>query len=120
MKTGTKIFLIVLAIIIIALIAVLAVTVYQFKGLIEIIQDESIQQDFQSIAAGDCTKLPAVESRLDLIEQKVSSACKNPLIKIVILKQITEADICGEISNPDSEMKKTLNQMKSYCEMTAK
>lgn len=119
MKTGWKIFIIALVLVIILAVAFVIYTVYQGKQLVEISSPEiqaSIKSGIESVMKGDCSKLPELEKNLEDIQEKLKSGCANPALKIIIQKQAPEGvDICQQVNDPDSDAYKQLEQMRKNC-----
>jgi len=112
-KTGIIIWSIVILLVIYAII-----TYVQYKGLMDAITDESLTTDLEALKTGDCTKLPSVESKADNFKSKVSSACWNPLMKMVIKsqsEQLTGQDMCESINSEDNEFDVALAQAREMC-----
>jgi hypothetical protein len=116
MGRGLKIFLIILGLLLIILIIFVIVTFYQVKDLMPLIQDNSTQANINELINGDCSKLPGVEAKANEIQTKLKSACLNPVLKSIILKNSPEGlDICLEVNNPSSKYLKYLEDAKTNC-----
>ncbi|PIN77370.1 hypothetical protein COV15_02275 [Candidatus Woesearchaeota archaeon CG10_big_fil_rev_8_21_14_0_10_34_12] len=114
MKKSIVIILLILVVIILVTAIYLACTYKQAKEILKIINDNSIQEDFQQLMAGDCGKLSAVENNFADIKTKLTSACKNPVLKAVI-ERSSERDICNEINNQSNSLDSSLSNMHDFC-----
>ena len=120
MKNWLKIFLIILAILIIGIAIFGFMTYNQAKGILDISKDNSLQTDINSLKSGDCSKLPAVEQDYSVIKEKINAGCSNPVLKPIIEKEaekMNQSNICEEIKNPDNELDKALAQIKTACSL---
>lgn len=98
MKRGWKIFFIVLAIVIVAILIFAYITYKQATGILSLASSDSInslQTDFISLMSGDCSKLAIVEAKIADIKSKVNSACSNPILRIAIEKKAPQ-NICNK------------------------
>ena len=107
----------VIGILLLIIIIIAGVTAYQVYGVVKEIQEKTpiIQENVQQLTAGDCTKLPPVESDINEIKTKVTSACKNPIINIAI-KKLNQVPIkCDQISSLEEQITTSLKPVKEYC-----
>ncbi len=72
----------IILIVFILIIVVIGLTVYQVYDLVETIssQQSEIEQEISALVNGDCSKISSIETRVIVLESKVNSACKNPII----------------------------------------
>ena len=121
MKRWVKILIIILIAVIVILAAVAAFGIYTYKQVKEVIvlsQDKSIQQNFEALAKGNCSKLPTVDAQISNIKTKVSALCSNPAVKFGAARGWIKAEqyaACKELNNPDNSIDKLLNQIKTIC-----
>jgi len=114
MKKVVLIALLILTVVIVISAVYLSATYRQANELLIIVNDDSIKQDFSELVMGDCSKLDGVENELADVEIKVISACKNPILKIMI-KKASKDDICKEVLDPNNTMKQMLSTMQDFC-----
>lgn len=115
MKKWLKIFFITFSLIVIFALIAVAITLYQVKGIIAIAKDQSIQQDFDTLMKGDCSKLPVIDAKYADIKTKIKYACYNPILKILIEKMETEnTGFCSQIDN--NEFENNLTKIREYCQ----
>jgi len=111
------ILLIILGIILIIGI-IIGITAFQAYSLVKIVQQETpiIQSSMQQITGNyDCTKIPVAESSINRVMNEAKSACKNPIIEIVVEK-INQIPIkCANLTTLESQVSSGLGQMKTYC-----
>ncbi|MGV8152283.1 MAG: hypothetical protein ACP5OG_04310 [Candidatus Nanoarchaeia archaeon] len=120
MERGWKIFLFIIGLIIIGLIAFAIITYYQFKQIMNIVNDPSLEEDLNALMKGDCSKLEAVLEKYNKIRSTVQSACKNPLINVVVQKNSVQGkDLCLEMKKPGNELEQGLSQIRDYCNKPA-
>ena len=117
MKKWIKITLIIILIIFLIIVLLGILTFYQIRGLISAAEDKSIQNDFEALANGDCSKLSIIETKISDIQSKIKSSCKNPIVKILLKKSSIEIsrNICADINSLESEMGKTLDLFRNAC-----
>jgi hypothetical protein len=111
-----KIFLTILIIILI-IITIAGITAYQAVSLLKLVQQETpqITSEVQLLASGDCSKISSIETRIDKIESEVTSACKNPLIKIAVEKMDQIPIKCNNIAQLKVNAQGNLTQVKELC-----
>ena len=111
-----KIFMLI-GIIILILIIILGLTAYQAYNLVKDVQEKipAIQENVQGLMAGDCIKLPLVESDINEIKIKVTNACKNPIISLTIQKLEQVPIKCNQLSSLEDEVNANLEQVRNYC-----
>jgi len=117
MKKWIKITLIIILIIFLIIVLLGILTFYQIRGLISAAEDKSIQENFEALAKGDCSKLSIIETKISDIQSKIKSSCKNPIVKILLKKSSIEIsrNICADINSLESEMGKTLDLFRNAC-----
>jgi hypothetical protein len=120
MGKALKIFLIVLLIIIIILAAagVYGYTKYQkVKPVIDLLNEkDQIASDITALTSGDCSKLPAVESRANEAEKALSNVCSDRVL-VYFIKKYSPQNPCVIDLN---QMKTNLQQIKSICDTKKK
>ncbi|MDO8517448.1 MAG: hypothetical protein Q7S33_04980 [Nanoarchaeota archaeon] len=120
MKKWLKIFLIILAILVVGIGIFAYITYNQIQGVLEVVNDNSLQNDLNSLRSGDCSKLPVVEQEYTLMKEKISAGCSNPALKPIIEKEaekMNQTNICEQIKNPDNQLDKALTQIKTECSL---
>ena len=121
MKTWVKVLIIILAVMVVVMAAAVVFGIYTYKQVKEVVvlsQDKSLQQNFEALANGDCSKLPAVEAQVSDLKTKLSALCGNPTIRLAAARGWIDAEqyaTCKEINNPENQMYKALSMIKSAC-----
>jgi cell division protein YceG involved in septum cleavage len=121
MKKWLKILIIILVVIIIFLAAVAAYGIHTYKQVKEVIalsQDQSIKQNLEALAKGDCSKLVTVDAQMSNIKTKLSKLCNNLAVKFGAKRGWIKAEqyaACKEINNPENPIDKVLDQIKAAC-----
>ncbi len=126
MKRWLKIMLIVLAVLFVLAAALAVYGYYTYKNLqaqvtevIALANDPSLRANFEALAKGDCSKLPAVESQITTLETKMKSLCSNIYVKYALMSGMipdpNAAKGCAEINNPESQTGKALEQLRMIC-----
>lgn len=111
-KVFTAIGLIILIIIIAA-----AITANQAYNLYQTVQTEGakIQDSTNALAKGDCSKIADIEASMNKITLEASSACVNPIIKIVVSKMDQIPIKCDDISALKAQNEQSLSKIKAAC-----
>jgi predicted PurR-regulated permease PerM len=108
------IFLIAFLILIVIIAGILGYLAYkQINGLRGYTNDKTIKSYFEQLMQGNCSIYPRVESKIGEIEKKLSSACANPIAKVLI-KKYSNNDVCLEL-NSDSDLKHNMERIKELC-----
>jgi len=116
MKRGWKIFLIILAILILLIVAFASLTIYQIKQIYNLASDPELNKDIVDLTKGNCSKLQVLEPKLSQIQISLKSYCINPVIKALSKKiRVYNMDICAEIISPENKIQQLLNQAKTMC-----
>lgn len=112
-----KIFAII-GIIFLVLILIVGISAYQIYNLVKEVQEKTptIQENIKSLTNGDCTKIKPIESDINDIKSKATSACKNPLIKIAVQKLEQVPIKCDQLSEIDKQITNDLEPIKLACE----
>ena len=126
MNKAGSVFLKVLAIIGIILLVVLiivGITIYQAVSVVSVVKAESVNIKENSqllIEQRDCSRLDAIETSLNKIENKFSSACGNPILSFAV-KQANQVPIkCDTLPQFKSDFEKQFNVAKTYCDSAGK
>jgi len=117
-----KIFLGILVLIIIIFI-ILGISAYQASQVIKVVSEETskIQASSQLITTNrDCTQLNEIENSVGKIENSVSGACKNPILKFAIGKAEAVPVKCENLSELKTDFDKKFGEARVYCENPGK
>ena len=120
MKKWVKIFLVILAILIVGIAIFGFITYNQIKGVLNVVNDESFNSAIISLKQGDCSQLSIVEEKSADIKEKINAGCSNPALRQIIIKEeekMNKSNICEEIKNLDNELDKALAQVKTTCSL---
>lgn len=113
-----KILLGILALIIIIFI-ILGVSAYQASKVITVVREESTKIENASRLLAeqkDCSNLEKIETSFNIIEKEVSSACKNPALKIAISK-VKEIPVkCDTLPELKRDFENKFSEVRTYCE----
>jgi len=117
MKKWLKVTLIILLILflIIASLGIYAYTKYQkIKPLLDLVKEQDqIGKDLNEIMAGNCTKLPALESKAIQVEKDLTNACNDKVI-VYFIKKYAPQDPCQILPNYP-QVKANLQKIKEIC-----
>jgi len=107
----------VIGIVFLILLLIAGITAYQVYNLVNEVKEKApiIQENIKSLTNGDCTKVKLIESDINEIKIKATTACKNPLIKIAVQK-IEQIPIkCDQLSTIDEQIASNLKPIKEIC-----
>lgn len=107
----------VIGIIFLIILIIAGITAYQVYSLVTEVQEKApvIQENIKSLTNGDCTKVKPIETDINEIKTKATTACKNPLIKIAVQK-IEQVPIkCDQLSTIDEQIASNLKPIKEIC-----
>jgi uncharacterized membrane protein YqiK len=121
MKTGWKIFLIVLVMIILLIVAYIALTIYQLSQIGKLVKDASFQEEMKNevegLANGSCSYLPLLKEKEARINSVLKYACINPVVKYLISKSSPGGkDICNEFEDSESETRTFIKNAEEFCQ----
>lgn len=106
-------------IVIIAIFIAIGVSVYQVMQVIKVVQEETnkIQTSSNLLAQQkDCTQINEIESSVGRIEQSVSEACKNPILKFAISSIETVPVKCETLPDLKKDFEERFTKAKLYCD----
>ena len=90
-------------------------TVNQGKELVQLEEKtEQIISDIEKVEQGDCSIISELEEDIEQTEQKFIEACKNTVLKKVIIQKAGE-DICENPESSSVELRERLEQAKADC-----
>jgi len=104
--------------VIILLGAILGITAYQAYSFYKVIQQEgtSLNENILSLQEKEnCSKIPAIESSSEKLKSEAFSACKNPIIKIIVEKTQQIPIKCGDLNSLSTQLEASLISIKEYC-----
>jgi len=119
MKTLTKVLLIILAIIAIAVIGVgIYAGISLKKGLdlkkaLEDVNVTRLEERAEEIRAGNCSMLAEFENDAGEIRTQVIEACKNAALRILV-EEYKEGG-CAMANDPNSDAQKELDELREVC-----
>ena len=92
------------------------ISYYQATQVMELVNDNSLKEDVNALANGDCSKLPTVELKLAELESKVNNACGNFLIKMTIASVTSYKSLCDDFQQTTIiDLKDKLEKAKAFC-----
>lgn len=106
-------------IVIVLILIIIGVTAYQASQVIKVANEEvkSIQANAEILVnQANCSKLAEIETSVGKIESKVSSACKNPIIKIAVSKMENVPVKCENLTVLKADFENKFAEAKVYCE----
>ena len=106
-------------ILIILIMVVLGVSAYQASKVITVLKEESTKIEISARLLAEqknCTQLDEIENSFKKIEKEVTSACKNPLLKITVEKVEAIPVKCETLPELKSDLDKKFNEARIYCE----
>ncbi len=110
-----KIFLVILVL----LIVIIGLTAYQAYDLVSTIssQQAEVEKEVSALQIGDCSKISSIETRIIILESKVSSACKNPLISYSSKKVKELPANCENFKELKYQAEEALKLAKESCDI---
>ncbi len=105
--------------IILIILIFLGITAYQAYDLVNTVtsQVSEIENDVSALKGGDCSKISSIETRIILVESKVSSACKNPVINLASQNIEGLPANCLNYKTLRQEAEYSLNDAKKNCDV---
>lgn len=115
--------LIVVGIIVLVLVAIVGVSAYQASRVVRVMTEEGAKIEISSrlmIEQKDCTRIAEIEESMQKIEKEAISACKNPVLNLVIEKVETIPIKCETLPEFKEDFQRVFATVKLYCEDTKK
>jgi|SRR3989344_3071363 len=113
-----KVFFIILGVIFLLLAIFIGITIYQGKQIYNTINNDEFKADLDAVTKGDCRKLPELNIKIAELKQKISSACINPALRMVIVaqtKDFFQGNVCQEINSPSNNINNIITQIEANC-----
>ena len=109
-----KIIILISVLFIIIIAAFAALTYYQIKQIMKYVNDKTLEENFQALMKGDCSKLVSIETTIPAIKKTLKFSCINPIIRMLISKNI-DGNLCLNIETNYAQLEQVLQQARVMC-----